>query len=97
MKNYFVYVLLSEKDKELYIGFTHNLARRVAEHNSGKSPSTKARVPLLLIFYECYFSIKDAKRREQYFKTTYGKKALKLMLRETMVELGYRHMDRERP
>ena len=47
------------------------------------------RRPLELIFYEVYFNKKDALRREKYFKTTAGKKALKIMLRETNTEKGY--------
>ncbi len=41
-----VYILLSEKDNKRYIGFTHNLERRLTEHNSGKVKSTKNRIPL---------------------------------------------------
>ena len=37
---------------------------------------------LILFFYEAYRNEKDAKRREEYFKTTKGKTTLKLMLKE---------------
>ncbi len=40
---YYVYILLSEKDKKFYIGFTSDLKRRLKEHNEGKNPSTKSR------------------------------------------------------
>jgi hypothetical protein len=34
--------------------------------------------------------MEDAKKREMYFKTSMGKKALKLMLNGTLSKLGYR-------
>jgi putative endonuclease len=57
---YFVYVLQSEKDKNLYIGFTDNLKRRLEEHNQGKNLSTKSRIPLKLIFYEALPTLEEA-------------------------------------
>jgi len=42
---FYVYVLESKKEKELYIGFTTDLRRRIAEHNSGKNKSTKPYTP----------------------------------------------------
>ena len=86
---YCTYVLFSEKDKMLYTGFTSNLQRRIDDHNSGKSKSTAPRVPLKLIFCEFYLFEKDARNREQYLKTTAGKKAIKLMLRSSLHTLGY--------
>jgi putative endonuclease len=79
---FFVYVLQSSKDSKLYIGYTHDLDNRLAQHNMGEVASTKARSPLKLIFYEAYLNQKDALRREDYFKTTKGKRTLKVMLKE---------------
>ena len=78
---YYVYVLQSEKDSLLYIGFTEHLESRILRHQNGESASTKFRRPLKLIFYEAYFEKEDALRREKYFKTTKGKAALKVMLK----------------
>lgn len=79
---YFVYVLQSKKDKKFYIGYTANLKKRIQEHKNGEVQSTKGRRPLNLIFYEAYLNQYDALRREDYFKTTAGKRALKIMLKE---------------
>jgi putative endonuclease len=65
---FFVYILQSEKDKNLYIGFTKDLRRRIQEHNSGLSKSTKPRRPFELIYYEAYKSEQDAKKREESLK-----------------------------
>lgn len=58
-------------------------------HHSGGVKSTADRRPLQLIFCEFYLFEKDARNREMYFKTTAGKKAIKLMLRSTLFTLGY--------
>ena len=85
-----VYVLFSMKDKLFYIGYTTKLEQRIINHSKGFTKSTKGRRPLILVFCEYYLSKEDAKRREKYFKTTAGKKALNLMLRSTKDIIGYK-------
>lgn len=65
---FYVYVLKSQKDKELYVGSTNNLKRRVDEHQNGKSFSTQFRTPFELVYYEAYKNEKDAREREQGLK-----------------------------
>ena len=79
-----VYVLLSEKDDKLYIGSSSNLKQRLTNYFHGNSKSTKGRRPFKLIFCEYFLSKKDSLRREKYFKTTAGKKSLKLIIRESL-------------
>ncbi len=43
-----------------------------------------------LVFCEFYLFEEDARRREMYFKTTPGKRAIKLMLRDTLLTMGYK-------
>jgi putative endonuclease len=80
-----VYILKSQKDGLLYIGFTTDLHRRLTEHMHGQSDATAPRRPFDLIYCEYHVSKIDALRREGYFKTTAGKKALKLMLRDSLI------------
>ena len=84
-----VYILFSEKDFQLYTGFTSNIEKRTAAHDAGKNISTANRRPLKLIFCEYYLFEEDARNREKYFKTTMGKKAVKLMLNSSLRKLGY--------
>jgi len=79
---YYVYVLLSLLDKKFYIGSSSNLVKRFSSHHNGLVRATKNRRPLKLIFYEAYRDKYDAIRREDYFKTTKGKKTLRIMLKE---------------
>lgn len=74
---YYVYVLRSIKDNNLYTGFTHDLRRRFSEHNLGKVFSTKSRLPLELIYYEACLNELDARAREKQLKSGHGKKYLK--------------------
>jgi putative endonuclease len=81
---YCVYVLRSLSDGGLYIGFTTDLTRRLQEHAAGKSLATAPRRPFELVFCEFFLIKGDAQRREEYLKTSSGRRALKLMCRETL-------------
>ena len=47
---YFIYVLQSEVDQRLCIGFTADLAKYVSNHRRGEVSSTVGRRPLKLIY-----------------------------------------------
>jgi putative endonuclease len=74
---YYVYVLQSKKDGNIYIGYSTDLKRRFEEHNSGKVKSTKPRVPFELAYYEAYKNKKDATEREYFLKTHQQRDLLK--------------------
>ena len=86
MKFYYVYILHNIEKKFTYAGYFEDIKKRFETHNKGGVTSTKAYLPLRLIHYEAYNNMKDAKRREEYFKTTKGKTMLKLMLKEYFSE-----------
>lgn len=65
---FFVYILQSEKDKNLYVGATNNLKRRLSQHQDGKVFATKLRRPFRLLYYEAYLAKGDAFRREHMLK-----------------------------
>lgn len=84
---FYVYLLRSTVDGNLYIGYTSDLKKRVVEHNKGKSTSTRRRVPLNLVYYEVYMSQTDAMEREKRLKSSAGaytalKRRLKSGLRQ---------------
>jgi len=85
---YAVYILFSLKDHQFYIGYTSNFTRRMEEHAQGKCISTAPRRPFVPILCEYYLSKKDAMRRELYFKTSAGKRVLRLMLIESLLEIA---------
>ncbi|MDP2650444.1 MAG: GIY-YIG nuclease family protein [bacterium] len=65
---FYVYVLKSDKDHELYIGSTDDLQRRIRAHQQGHSFSTSFRLPFALVYYEAYRNERDARTREQRLK-----------------------------
>ncbi len=78
---YYTYVLLSEKDGKQYVGYTKNLKLRFEQHNKGQVQSTRHRLPFKLIYYEACLTEDDARKREMYLKTHYGKMFLKKRLK----------------
>lgn len=65
---YYVYVLFSVNNKVLYIGYTNNIKRRLVEHNTNKSFSTKNQGRWVLVYCEMYRSKEDAVKREHRLK-----------------------------
>lgn len=89
---FYVYILFSEKDKQLYTGFSNNLRSRIKAHFGGYIKATKHRLPLRLIYYEAYLEETDARRREKYLKGGNGRGILKIQLQDTLNELKYKNI-----
>ncbi len=83
----YVYILYPDKSKQFYVGFTHDLQRRYAEHNAGLSFATKPYKPWSMLYFEAHTSKEDALRREKYLKTSQGKQALRRMLCVRLTEM----------
>jgi len=79
---YYVYILRSQKDFSFYIGYTTDLINRFKQHNDGESQATKPFRPYILIFYEAFLNRIDAKNREVYLKSGYGRKAINGLLKK---------------
>lgn len=91
-RNYFVYILFSQKDHKLYIGYTTNLELRLQEHKSGRVTSTKERRPFQLIYHEVFTNKEDAKTREVFLKSGFGRGQMKKALRRTLTKLDYKNL-----
>ncbi|MEK7576526.1 MAG: GIY-YIG nuclease family protein [Patescibacteria group bacterium] len=74
---YYTYILLSEKDKRTYVGYTSNLDERLKRHNEGRVKATKNRRPLKFFYTEEFKTIAEAKERELWWKSHAGRKKLK--------------------
>jgi putative endonuclease len=77
---YTVYVLRSLRDRKHYTGYSSGVDKRLFEHNSGKTESTKRRRPFELIYSEQYQSKDEAKKRERFLKSGKGREELKKLL-----------------
>ncbi len=79
---YYVYVLKSLKDGNLYIGQTSNLGKRFEYHNFGRVKSTKRRAPFELIYADRFSTRGEAMKRERLLKDIKSRD-FKRMLRNT--------------
>ena len=67
--SYYVYMLKSKSMKAVtYVGYTNNLAKRIALHNLGKGAKFTRGRQWILIYKEKYDSKKEAISREYYIK-----------------------------
>lgn len=68
---YYVYILKNINNKNLYLGCTNNLKKRLLEHNNAKVKSTKNKGFWEVRYYEAFYSKDDAFAREQKLKKNY--------------------------
>ena len=83
--NWYVYVLQNKYGK-WYIGSTKDLRKRILNHNSGQSKSTKSGMPWKVIYCEIGININDARAREKYLKSGMGRRYLKNRLKFFFVQ-----------
>ena len=84
---YFVYILYSQRKNKTYVGQTHDIENRLKEHNSGKVKSTKPYMPFKMIYNEKHETRQEALLREKFFKSSSGRKQIKIILKAEMAEL----------
>jgi len=75
--SYYAYILKSETNNKFYKGQSSNLDKRLADHNLGKTKSTKSGIPWKLVYKEKFDSRKQAIERERFFKSAYGRRFIK--------------------
>ncbi|MFA5087042.1 MAG: GIY-YIG nuclease family protein [Candidatus Paceibacterota bacterium] len=77
--NFYTYLLLCS-DKSIYCGSTINLKNRINEHNSGEAAAwTRARRPVMLVYFETPNSLLSARRRGKQIKGWTISKKMKLI------------------
>ena len=80
MRQYFAYILASQRNGTLYIGVTNNLKRRIYEHKEGIIEGfTKKYNIKQLVYYEDINNIQSALEREKQLKTWKRKWKLELI------------------
>ena len=82
-KRYFVYILANRPKGVLYVGVTNDLARRVWEHKTRAAPGFTSKYGvMMLVYFEEYTSILEARERERVLKS--WRRAWKFKLIEQM-------------
>ena len=77
---YYVYILESKEYDKTYIGITNDPDRRLKEHNAGKSIYTRKFKPWEIVYKEEVIDRKTAREKEKYFKSSAGRKKVKIIL-----------------
>ena len=85
---HFVYILVSLKDRNFYVGSSRDIFIRFKQHNDGTVTSTRHRRPFVLMCYEAYLTKVEALRREKYLKTSDGRKELRIRLATSIDKIG---------
>ena len=73
---FYVYILKSLNSNFFYKGLTRNPDKRIPEHLKGRSPSTKNKLPLVLIHVEVCANRIEARRMEKFFKSGFGREII---------------------
>lgn len=69
MKNYYVYILASDKNGTLYVGVTSDLITRVNQHRSSENKGFTAKYNVKkLVYYEIHEYVYNAIEREKQIK-----------------------------
>lgn len=76
---YSVYAIKSISKKYIYVWLTDNIERRLYQHNTWKSRTTKPYAPFILIYKEELETRPEARIREKYFKSWQWKDFLKAL------------------
>ena len=68
-KKYYVYILASQKNGTLYVGFTSNLAQRIFEHKQHLTPGFSSKYDVhKLVYVESFDDVKMAIHQEKRLK-----------------------------
>lgn len=80
---FFVYILASKRNGTLYIGLTKDIVRRISEHKAKLIPGfTRQYDVTLLVYFETFESVLEARAREHSLKRR--RRAWKLKLIEDL-------------
>lgn len=81
-----VYILKSESGK-YYVGSTNDLERRLIQHSSGHTHSTKRMGNLKLVFSQEFVSLQDARQIEICIKKLKRKDFVEKIIKEGYIKI----------
>ena len=74
---YHSYVLRSLKNGLLYKGSTSNIENRIKDHNAGRVTFSSKHTPWEIVILELHDSMRNAMKREKWYKTGVGREWIK--------------------
>ncbi len=76
---YYVYILLNERKTRTYTGVTDDVDKRLTEHNAGRVKSSSPYRPYKIVHLESLRTMSEARHKENFYKSTTGRRKLKKM------------------
>lgn len=77
-----LYILKNESTERYYIGSTNNLEKRLKQHKSGLTRTTRVLETLTLVYSEKYNNIIEARNREKKLKSYKSKKYIEWLIND---------------
>ncbi len=74
---FYVYVIRSLKNGNLYKGSTEDIEKWLNQHNLGKVSSAKGHRPWVMVHFEKFETRAEAVAREKYWKSGVGREYLR--------------------
>ena len=75
-----VYALYDRESRQIYVGMTNNLERRLREHRRGQSFFTRRFKDITVIYTENCEDYGSGRRREKYLKSGIGREFLRTLI-----------------
>ncbi len=77
---HYVYILLNEAKTRTYTGVADDVSKRLTLHNAGRVKSSRPYRPYYVIHTEGFETLKQARQKEKFYKSTTGRRRIKEML-----------------
>lgn len=76
---HYVYILLNETKTRTYTGVADDVNKRLALHNAGRVKASRPYRPYNIIHTEEFETLKEARQKEKFYKSTSGRRRIKEM------------------
>ena len=76
---HYVYILLNEAKTRTYTGVADDVEKRLAMHNAGRVKASRPYRPYNIIHTESCETLKEARQKERFYKSTTGRRRIKEM------------------
>jgi putative endonuclease len=83
---YSVYILLNKSKTRTYTGVADDVKKRLKRHNDGNVPASR---PYGVIRIETYATLKEARQKEQFYKSTTGRRRLREIIDRVSIDVNY--------
>ena len=76
---HYVYIMLNVAKTRTYTGVADDVNKRLALHNGGRVKASRPYRPYNVIHIEEFETLKEARQKEKFYKSTSGRRRIKEM------------------